>query len=263
MIPLDYQDEIRQIFGEALVNPVKLDLFTQRPSPVVIPGRDECRFCVEVGELLGELAAIGGKLLRLNTHELGARRDLEGRWAVERAPTTVYRGVLNRPVRYLGFPAAYQLSAILNLIINCSRGATALPAPAKRRLKRVKRDLPVQVYVVPDDPNGVAAVDLAAALALENGRIHLSIVEIAEFPQIAQQEQIKELPLTVIDGRVRLPSVLGIDELVAEVVRVAETTVATRPGRLAGGGFLLDLPASGGGTTDVETRPSGLIIPRR
>lgn len=262
MIPLEYQEEIRQIFAESLVNPVTIDFFTRRPSPVVVPGREECRYCPEVGEMLSELAALGAKLIRLRTHELGVERDLEARWAIERAPTTVFRGVLNRPVRYLGFPAAYQLSAVLNLVVDCSRGTTALPPAAKRRLKRVKRDLPIQVYIVAEDPRGVAVVDAAVALALENGRIPLTVIELSEFPQIAQQEQIEAVPLTVIDGRVRVPGVPSVEDLLAEVVRAAETTVTTRSTRLAGGGTLLDLPA-GGSTGEMETRPSGLIIPRR
>lgn len=261
MIPLQQQEEMRQIFAEALVNPVKIDFFTQRPSPVFVPGREECRFCREVGEMLAELAALDPKL-RLTVHAWGAEPEMERRWRVERIPATVLRGVLNRPVVYFGFPAAYQLSALLNIIVDQSRGATELSAAAKRKLKRVKRDLSITVYVVPNEPACVAAVDAAAMLALEHNRIHLSIVEAAEFPALAQQEQIEEIPLTVIDGRIRLPGPVGVEDLLAEVVRAAETTAATRPTRLVGGGALLDAP-QGGAAGDVETRPSGLIIPRR
>ena len=48
MIPLRDQELLRTRFKTDLPNRVRLDYFTQKPSPIIIPGRQECQFCKEV-----------------------------------------------------------------------------------------------------------------------------------------------------------------------------------------------------------------------
>ena len=45
MIAPQDQALLRTRFGKDLRNRIRIDLFTQKPSPIIIPGRDECRFC--------------------------------------------------------------------------------------------------------------------------------------------------------------------------------------------------------------------------
>ena len=261
MIPLREQEYIRELFQEQLTGPVKLEFFTQRPAPVFVPGREECRFCDDIQQMLEELSHLSAKV-SLRVHELAKASEEAKRYGVERVPATVIRGVLNRPLLFYGIPAGTFFAVLVELYVAVSRGSTEMQPAVKKKLKRVKRDLPVQLFTSPEDPYGPDVARALAALALENGRVHLTIVEAAEFPALAQEQGVETVPLTVIDGRVRLPGAVPAEVLLEQIVKAAETTTVTGPARLPGGAVALDVPKM----DDVqrgETRPSGLIIPRR
>ena len=261
MIPLREQEFIRELFRERLTGPVKLELFTQRPAPVFVPGREECATCADVQQMLEELSHLSSKI-DLRVHDMATAREPAKRYGIARVPATVVRGVLNRPVVYYGLPAGYQFTLLIEIFIAVSRGETELEPATKRKLKRLKRDLPVEVFVTLDSMPSLEAARIAAYMALENGRLHLAAVELAEYPALAEELKIDEVPLTLIDRRVRLPGPLTEATLVEQVLKAAETRVVTGGAQLAGRGTPLELPRA----ADVERgeiRPSGLIIPRR
>jgi hypothetical protein len=101
-----------------------------------------------------------------------------------------------------------------------------------------------------------------AGIALESGRVQLAVIESGEFPALVEQASVQSVPLTVIDGRVRLEGYLSTEETLDQIVRAAETTAAAAPARLPGGGITLDAPRPDE-IQRGETRPSGLIIPGR
>jgi len=83
VIPLKDQEQLKKVFAEALTGPLKIEHFTQRPLSILVPGREECRFCQEVRTLLEELRALSPKL-GLRVHELSEARELAARLGVER-----------------------------------------------------------------------------------------------------------------------------------------------------------------------------------
>src|SRR5262245_54673104 len=127
MIPLGDQEMIRELFEEQLTGPVKIDFFTQKPAPVFVPGREECRFCSDVQQMLEELKGLSDKL-SLRVHEWNPTEETAARYGIQRVPATVIRGVLNRPVIYYGLPAGQQFTTLIEAIVSISAGATGLPA---------------------------------------------------------------------------------------------------------------------------------------
>lgn len=260
MIPLREQEYIREIFRESLTGPVKLEFFTQRRSAVLIPGREECEYCDDIREMLEDLARLSDKVT-LRVHEFEKAAAEAARYGAVRVPATVVRGVLNRPVLFYGLPGGTLFAALIDVCVGVSRGDTEMQPAFKKKLKRVKRDVTVQLFTTPEDPDGPDIARALAALAIENGHVRLSIVETAEFPALAQQLGIERVPVTVIDGRTSLQGAVPPPTLLEQIVKAAETAIAT-PSRLPGGAVALDVPRA----DDVqrgETRPSGLIIPRR
>jgi glutaredoxin-like protein len=261
MIPLREQEYLREAFQEALTGPVKLEFFTQRKAPVFIPGREECQYCDDIQQMLEELAALSTKL-NLRVHDIAKAAPEAQKYGVVRAPATVLRGVLNRPIVFYGLPGGALFPALIDVLVGVSRNGTDMEPAVKRRLKRLKRDLPVQLFVTPEDEQGPDVARALAALALESSHLHLSIVEVAEFPALAEDLQIESVPLTLIDGRVRLPGAVSPPALLDEIIKAAETTTVRGPARLPGGAVALDVPKADE-VQRGEVRPSGLIIPRR
>ena len=52
MIPLREQEYLRERFARELEGKVKIDYFTQRPSPIYLPGREECATCEDTRKML-------------------------------------------------------------------------------------------------------------------------------------------------------------------------------------------------------------------
>jgi alkyl hydroperoxide reductase subunit AhpF len=260
MIPLREQQFLRDLFRESLTGGVKIEFFTQRPAPVYIPGREECRSCPQVQQILEDVARLSPRI-SLRVHEIGASQDLARRYHVERVPAIVVRGVLNRPVLYYGVPWLLQFAPLIDMVISASRGESQLKPATKRKLKRLKRDLPVRVFVTPETPDGPAVVTTLAQMAAENGHIHLTVVDVDEFPALAQQAGVRETPTVVIDERVRLSGPLDEDALLTELLAAAESETFTRESAVLGKGTPVERAA--GDIQRGEMRPSGLFIPRR
>jgi alkyl hydroperoxide reductase subunit AhpF len=261
MIPLQDQEEIRELFETQLDGPVKIEFFTQRPAPVLIPGREECQFCEAIGDLLEDLARLSPKIT-LRVHELARAGEEAKRYGIERVPATVVRGVLNRPIVFYGFPAAELFGAFLEVLVAISSGRSTFPPALKKKLKRIKRDLPLQAFVAPGDPLSGDLVRVLAALAIEHGRLKLTVIEVGEFPALVEAAGVEQVPQTSIDGRTLIAGLPPPDALLDELVKAAEAPVLAGPARLPGGGVALDLPKAGERPRG-EVRPSGLIIPGR
>lgn len=261
MIPLNEQEFIRTMYEEQLSGAVKIDYFTQRPAPVFVPGREECRFCGDVQTMLEEIASLSTRIT-LRVHELARAPEEAKRYRIERVPATVLRGVLNRPLVIYGMPAGTLFPFLIEACIAVSNGKSTATPTVKRKLKRIKRDLTVRVFTSLEDEAGAHLARQVAGIALETSRVRVEIIETAEFPGLAEQHKVEEVPVTLIDNRVRLPGFLSPDAMLDQIVKAAETTVVTGPARLPGGGVPLGVPQA----DDLErgeTRPSGLIIPRR
>lgn len=260
MIPPPEQTAIRDLFTEHLTGPVKLEFFTQRSSPVIVPGREECQFCPDIQTMLEELTALSPKL-SLRVHQLATAQEMAKRYGVRSVPTTVVRGTLNRPIRYVGIPSGYEFPVLIDLCIWVSRGETAVTAAGKKRLKRLARDVRLEVFVTPESEESPDVARAAAQIALENARIRLTITEIAEFPQRAESLGLQGVPTVLIDDAIRFSGPIGGDQLLEQVVRASEMKPIRSTQRGPGGATLLT-PPDAGPVQRGETRPSGLIIPR-
>lgn len=260
MIPLQEQRELRELFTGSLKDRVKIDYFTQRPSAVLVPGREECRFCPDVQALLEELAHLSD-LIGLTVHELGADRALEQRFGVQRVPATVIRGVLNRPVVYFGVPLGLMFAPLVETIVLMSQNRVELPAAAAKRLKRLRDPVSVRVFVSPDSEYCPPMVTAAFAFGIESKMVKAEAIEVAEFPRLAERYGVKQVPFTVINDRAAFPGAVEIDAFAEQIAKAATSRTLTA-----------ELPRSSGatpfGTTEAQRpheniRPSGLIIPGR
>lgn len=264
MIPLREQELLRQQFQRDIQGPVKIDLFTRRPSPVFVPGREECEFCPPTEQLLEEVAALSHEI-DLRVHEFGSDTALEQRYGVERIPATVVRGVVNRPVLFTGIPTGSLFLVLINGIIHVSGPAPDMPPTVRRRLKRLKRPVKVQVFGVPNDEHSGHQAELLQVLALCSRHIQLEIIEAAEFATLAQGLGVTETPTTVLDGgKSVLTGCSNPEELIDQLVSASEhQTVAARGSLILGGQSGTTTPLPRSTAESVTTRPSGLIIPGR
>ncbi len=255
MIPLREQEYIRERFEKELKGKVKIDYFTQKPSVLFVPGREECLHCEDTRRMLEELASLSEKVA-LTVHEFAEAQEEAKKLAVDKVPGIVLRGPANRPLRFFGMPAGNEFPGFVEALIEVSKQQAEVSAEAAKHLKKLKERVSVDVYVTPTCPHCPGVVRAAYRLALASARVEAAAVEISEFPRLAQQMGIRAVPLTVINGRAAVAGAVGEAELAEHVLKAVEE------------GSLGSPTAHGGGTSQAappSTDPSptsGLILPR-
>ncbi len=256
MIPLRDQEYLRQRFARELTGGVRIDYFTQRKLPIFIPGREECVYCEETQTLLKEIAALSDKIT-LNVHEFAESAKEAARSGVDKVPGIVVRGALNRPLRFFGFPVGNELVPLIEGIIEASSGKVDLSAETVRHLRRLQQTVRVQVFVTPACPHCPEMTRLAGKLALESARISVDVVEISEFPRLAERYAVRAVPTTVVDDRAVLVGAVDEATLVSQIVQVAQGKALRPPAGPPGPSTPLEQPRQ----EREARRESGLILP--
>jgi len=257
VIPLAELDQVKAIFAERLQQPVKLDFFTQKPLAMLVPGREECRFCNDAQALLEDLARVSS-LLRLTVHERGADKALDTRLGIERVPATVIRGVLNRPITFYGIPISYLFAPLVETLLLMSQNKAQLPPRAAKLLKRLHQPVRVRVFVSPESEYCGPMMTAAFAFAVESKQVRAEVIEIAEFPRLADRYAVQQVPFTVIEDRAGFPGLVEPEVFAEQIVKATTSRTLTAPPR--GEATPLAWPEQ---APRKNVRPSGLIIPGR
>lgn len=221
LIPDQEKSQIKRTFRKDLKAEVYLRLFTQRPSPIAVPGR-ECRYCFQTQQMLEELAALSPKL-HLETVDLFAQPGLAREEGISRVPAIAFglkKGAEGGPkVRFFGIPMGYQTAVVIENIRTISRGVSPLSMDTRKKLRGINQPVHVQVFVTPGSAQCPPVARLAHALALENQNITADVVEIEEFPALGQQYGVRSVPLTVVNELTQIAGVVTEAEFVEKIIQ--------------------------------------------
>jgi glutaredoxin-like protein len=246
MIPLKDQEAIRYKFSSELVNQVKIDYFTEREVSISVPGKQPCQFCKPVREMLQEIAGLGGGLVSLRIHYLDEAAEERAKYAVERVPGIVLRGVRPGFAKFYGMPGGTEFPALLETIVDLSRGEVLLSEESVSVLVELAGDVDIKVFVTPTCQYCPAMMRAVYQLAMVSTHIKAEVIEVNEFPDLADKYKVQAVPLTVINDRVAIPGAIPEKDLVEQVVKAASVATADAgPKRVERG----------------KERPSGLFIP--
>ena len=143
----DNQAEVKRLF-EGLTGDVRLIYFTQRESPLFIPGH-ECETCKDTRTLLEEVAALSDKI-KLEVHDFVAESQLARDYAIDRIPALVITAdSVKGRIRYFGLPSGYEFSVLLGSLLDASQGKSELSDASVETLGSVEKNLHIQVFVTP------------------------------------------------------------------------------------------------------------------
>jgi alkyl hydroperoxide reductase subunit AhpF len=137
---LSAQDEqaVKQEF-ERLGGPVKLTVFASEL------GQDSNRQTVA---LVKEVAALDERIsvAVLNPH---IERDQAEAYSVDSTPAVVVEGAEDYGIRFLGMPAGYEFSNLIDSIVAASRGEASLSDETKTALDGLTEDVVIKVFATP------------------------------------------------------------------------------------------------------------------
>jgi glutaredoxin-like protein len=224
LIPLKEQGFLREKFSRELASPVRIDFFTQKETSLLVPGRQPCQYCKPAREMLQELAALTD-LISLRQHFFEEDKQAVAQYQVERIPAIVLHGGDGRWLKYYGLPGGHEFITLIETIVDISRGTSHLSDKIRKRLRKLKHDVRIQVFVTPACPHCPQMARLAYHLALESPRIRAEVIEASEFPELSQRYQVRAVPVTVIDDKMSFAGAVPADALMDIIERVIQPTL--------------------------------------
>jgi alkyl hydroperoxide reductase subunit AhpF len=124
---------------ERLDGPVTLVVFASELGPETN---------VQTVRLMKEVAALSD---RVSVKEYNPHIDRAEalRYGVSVAPAVVVEGARDYGVRFLGIPAGYEFSNLIDAIVAVSRGEASLTEDTKAALHGLDRDVTIKVFATP------------------------------------------------------------------------------------------------------------------
>jgi len=137
---LSGQDEeiVRKEF-ERIGGPVKLTVFASELG---------AESNAQTVALVKEVAALSDKL-SVSVFNPHIDRDEAAKYAVDVSPAVVVEGAQDYGIRFLGMPAGYEFSNLIDSIIAASNGETGLSAETKAALAELTDDVTIKVFATP------------------------------------------------------------------------------------------------------------------
>ena len=206
-------------FERALRAPVRIDLFVEREKKL-FRAADECEYCDEARQLMGELAALSPQI-ELVVHSLSDEPDEARRLGVERAPSIVLSGAARGRVSFVGLPLGHALTILIETLVAVADGDSRLEDEARQALGALDADVRLELFVTPSCPYCPAVARLVNKLAIESARVSAEVVEVDQFPALGEQYDLEGVPTLVVNGRIALAGMQPEAHLLGAVVQAA------------------------------------------
>lgn len=223
----EVRDFTRKKFETELVNPVNLVYFTKEKSPLIVPGREpqeDCGFCPETRQLLEELSGLSDKI-KLTVYEVDKEPARAAEFQVDKVPAIVVMGEKDAGIRFFGIPSGYEFMSLLEAIFDVSRGETELSQETKDALKKLTREVNIQVFVTPTCPYCPSAVRLGHQMALESPLVKAAMVEATEFPELTQKYEVFGVPKTIFNDSLTLEGAVPEEMFLEQVLKAGTSQI--------------------------------------
>jgi len=219
LIPERESEYVRDVFGDKLKGQVVLEAF--------VTGDESCAYCGETVELAKEISDLGpGKVSYIvHYHEKEPQVFEENRILGSPTLKVLSPGAQYHAV-FSGMPAGYEFGALIEDILDASRGSPRLSPPTVEKLRSIDRDMEIWVFVTPTCPYCPRAVRMAHMFAMANPRIRGIMVEAMEFPSLAEKYSVMSVPHIVINGSYTFIGALPEQMFLEHVMRAASGETA-------------------------------------
>ena len=141
------RDTVKRRFDTDLKEEVKLKLFTKLDSGLFIFGR-ECQNCKPAGQLIGEISELSDKVSLEVVDFYGSASEGDS-LGIKRIPAHMISTNAYQGARYFGLPTGHEFTVLIESIIIAGRNNSPLQVDTRRRLKHMKGDAHIQVFVTP------------------------------------------------------------------------------------------------------------------
>jgi len=143
-------------------------------------------------------------------------REKSALFGIDRIPGIVLlRDGVDTRMRFLGAPAGYEFSSLIEAIILAGTDDSGLSPESKELIaEKATEPMDIKVFVTPTCPHCPRAVTLAHRMAVESPNISATCVEASEFHDLSRQYRVTGVPKTVSSGGAEILGALPEDEFV-------------------------------------------------
>jgi glutaredoxin-like protein len=219
----EVRDFTQKKFEAELINPVNLVFFLREKSPLIVPGQpaeEECTYCPETKQLLEELSGLSDKI-KLTVYDIDKEPARAAEFQIDKVPAIVVMGEKDSGIRFFGIPSGYEFMSLLEAMVDVSRGETELSEQTKEALKKLDKEVNIQVFVTPTCPYCPMAVRLAHQMSLESPLVKGAMVEATEFPDLAQKYEVYGVPKTIFNDSVSLEGAVPEEMFLEHLLKAA------------------------------------------
>ncbi len=211
-IPEENKTQIREKLQQNVGAPVRIIVFTQEM---------ECQFCKDVRDLAEEVSSLLPDKVKAEVYDFVKDAEKAREFSVDRVPALAVVGATDYGVRYYGIPYGYEFNAFIDNIINVSRGSTDLSEESKTKLQALDKPVHIKVFVTLTCPYCPIVAGLAHKFAIESNMVKTDVIEIAEFPQLAQKYSVMGVPKIVINERTELMGAVPEPQFLSQILNTA------------------------------------------
>ncbi|HNX22623.1 MAG TPA: thioredoxin family protein [Spirochaetota bacterium] len=189
------QNQLKEILKN-MKDEVKIINFTQEI---------ECSMCRETRAFAEEIASLSDKL-SCKVYNFVTDKEMAQKYGVERIPAIVLldKDGTDYGVKYYGLPGGYEINSFLSSIIEMSGRREVLPDDIISRIKKIDKDVHIQVFVGLGCPHCPAAVAVAHRLAMENSKIKSDMIDSGNFVHLSQKYNVTGVPKIIINEKYEL-----------------------------------------------------------
>lgn len=175
----------------ALKNDVKLIYFTRE---------SHCPHCHITGTLLERIASVTHKIT-FDTYNFAINQQKDEEYHIFTVPALAIIGKHDYGIRYYGYPQGTELNDFLDDIIYVSRGENTLKAEVAKKLTWIINPTQLKIFISPNCPFSLPVAKLALKLAIANRVIKVDIIHADEFLEVAEQYNVRGIPMTVVNEK--------------------------------------------------------------
>lgn len=189
----DMREKIRERLL-ALPGPAKLLFFTQDPA------NDACE---RAEGLVREVVALSDKLTLEVFDKAGDKKKAE-EYGVTRVPALVLEGPAGARVKLFGKLAGYEFAVFLAALKDTAAGKAAVGDAAAEKLDWVAQPATIKVFVTPTCVHCPKVARTAQRFAIAYGLVTAEVIDITEFPDVAEYYEVDQVPKVIINERVMM-----------------------------------------------------------
>lgn len=209
--------QVARLLAERLSKHVGLEVWTRSGASIALPDRDDARHAADLVALVRQLASLH-PALTLTPYDIEKHAEQAKRAGVSLVPATVVRGS-GRAVQCVGLFSGLLFPPFLDLLWFASTGGSPLSPESRETLQAIDRPVEIEAFLAAYDGFSAHLMSLLCAVAMETRQVRLRLIEAAEFPVLAGQRLVTEVPLLLINGR-RFTGLWTEADLLEQVRRV-------------------------------------------